>query len=106
MIAHGLGNVPIAESQRNYLVLVLISALSMYAGFAITRIDASLLTPVFPKGVIGFVSAVFLLKFATGGAYLVVGLGGETRNPARTIPMVIVTPPTAAPRVALVMSSL
>jgi APA family basic amino acid/polyamine antiporter len=62
----------------------------MYAGFAMPRIDPSLLTPMFPNGALGFVSAVFLLKFATGGAYLVVGLGGEARNPARTIPMVIV----------------
>jgi APA family basic amino acid/polyamine antiporter len=71
--------------------LVLLSALSIYAGFAIPKIDPELLTPMFPKGIVGFVSAVFLLKFATGGAYLVVGLGGETHNPHRTIPLVIVT---------------
>ncbi|MCP5068943.1 MAG: amino acid permease [bacterium] len=81
----------IASGVQAALVLVLISALAIYAGFAMPRIDASLLTPMFPKGMVGFVSAVFLLKFATGGALLVVGLGGETRNPGRTIPMVIVT---------------
>ncbi|MBW2393772.1 MAG: amino acid permease, partial [Deltaproteobacteria bacterium] len=72
------------------LVLILLSALSVYAGFAMPRIDPELMTPMFPKGLMGFVSAVFLLKFATGGAYLVVGLGGETHDPARTIPLVIV----------------
>jgi APA family basic amino acid/polyamine antiporter len=81
----------IASGVQAALVLVLISALSIYAGFAMPRLDASLLTPMFPKGAVGFVSAVFLLKFATGGAFLVVGLGGETRNPGRTIPLVIVT---------------
>lgn len=81
----------IASDVQRALVLVLISALAIYAGFAIPKIDTALLTPMFPKGVVGFVSAVFLLKFATGGAYLVVGLGGETRNPGRTIPLVIVT---------------
>ena len=73
------------------LVLVLLSALAIYAGFAMPKIDSQLLTPLFPKGLLGFVSAVFLLKFATGGAALVVGLGGETQNPGRTIPLVIVT---------------
>lgn len=81
----------IAAGLQVALVLVLLSALSLYAGFAMPRIDASLLTPAFPKGVVGFLSAVFLLKFATGGAYLLVSLGGETRNPARTIPLVIVS---------------
>ncbi len=80
----------VASSVQVALVLVLLSALALYAGFAMPRVDPSLLTPAFPKGVVGFASAVFLLKFATGGAYLVVGLGGETRNPERTIPLVIV----------------
>jgi APA family basic amino acid/polyamine antiporter len=81
----------IASRVQIVLVLVLLSALSIYAGFAMPRIDPQLLTPMFPKGIMGFVSAVFLLKFATGGAALIVGLGGETHNPARTIPVVIVT---------------
>jgi APA family basic amino acid/polyamine antiporter len=80
----------IASRVQIALVLILLSALSIYAGFAMPRLDPQLLTPMFPKGLIGFVSAVFLLKFATGGAHLVVGLGGETHDPARTIPLVIV----------------
>jgi APA family basic amino acid/polyamine antiporter len=81
----------IASRVQVVLVLVLVSALAVYAGFAMPKIDATLLAPMFPGGLLGFASAVFLLKFATGGAYLVVGLGGETRNPGRTIPLVIVT---------------
>ena len=81
----------IASRVQIALVLVLLSALSIYAGFAMPRIDPQLLTPMFPKGIMGFVTAVFLLKFATGGAALVVGLGGETHNPGRTIPLVILT---------------
>lgn len=80
----------IASRVQVALVLILLSALSVYAGFAMPKIEPSLLTPAFPKGVVGFISAVFLLKFATSGAHLVVGLGGEVENPARTIPMVIV----------------
>jgi APA family basic amino acid/polyamine antiporter len=80
----------IASRVQIALVMILLSALSIYAGFAMPRLDPQLLTPMFPKGLIGFVSAVFLLKFATGGAHLVVGLGGETHDPARTIPLVII----------------
>ncbi|HIG38958.1 MAG TPA: amino acid permease [Gammaproteobacteria bacterium] len=73
------------------LVVVLVSALSVYAGFAIPKIEQGLLTPWLPEGVIGFVTAVFLLKFATGGAYMIVGLSGEMKNPRRVIPIVMTT---------------
>jgi len=33
---------------------------------------------------------VFLLKFATGGAYMIVGLSGEMKDPRRTIPTVMI----------------
>jgi len=81
----------IASKVQILLVLMLISALAIYAGFAIPEIDTAELTPMFPMGIIGFMTAVFLLKFATSGAYMVVGLGGEMHNPHRTIPIVIVS---------------
>ena len=73
------------------LVAILVSALAIYAGFAIPEIEEGLLTPWLPEGVIGFVTAVFLLKFATGGAYMIVGLSGEMKNPRRVIPIVMTT---------------
>jgi len=91
LFAANLFGLKIAAGVQAVLVLVMLSAMALYAGFALPEVDRSLLTPLFPKGPLGFLSAVFLLKFATGGAYLVVGLGGETRNPSRTIPLVMVT---------------
>ena len=79
-----------ASKVQMLLVLVLISALAMYAGFAAPQIDLALLTPAFPKGAVGFITAVFLLKFATSGAYLIVGLSGEMLDPKRTIPVVMI----------------
>jgi APA family basic amino acid/polyamine antiporter len=81
----------IASRVQMFLVLLLISALAVYAGFAMPKIDTSHFSPLFPMGAVGFITAVFLLKFATGGAYMVVGLGGEMHNPHRTIPVVIVS---------------
>ena len=83
------------------LVLLLVSALSLYAGFAAPKMDLSLLTPMFPAGLTGFITAVFLLKFATSGAYMVVGLSGEMLEPRKTIPLVM-TAATVAVLYALV----
>lgn len=81
----------LASKVQIVLVLLLVSALALYAGFAIPKLNAELLTPAFPKGIVGFVTAVFLLKFATGGAYMIVGLSGEMHNPRRTIPVVMIS---------------
>jgi APA family basic amino acid/polyamine antiporter len=69
------------------LVLALASALGLYAGFAMPNIQSELLSPWLPAGAAGFITAVFLLKFATSGAYMIVGLSGEMHNPARVIPL-------------------
>jgi len=79
-----------ASKVQMLLVLILVSALALYAGFAAPKLDSALLSPAFPKGAVGFITAVFLLKFATGGAYLIVGLSGEMHNPKRTIPIVMI----------------
>ncbi|MDC3409608.1 APC family permease [bacterium] len=81
----------LASKVQMFLVLLLMSALAVYAGFAIPQVDTALLTPMFPKGIVGFITAVFLLKFATGGAYLVVGLSGEMMNPRRTVVVVMIS---------------
>jgi len=81
----------IAAGVQSFLVLVLLSALAIYAGFAAPELNPARFEPLFPNGWAGFASAVLLLKFATGGAHLVVGLGGETKDAARTIPRVIVS---------------
>lgn len=78
-----------AAGVQSFLVLVLLSALAIYAGIAIPKVDAANLDPMLPHGVGGFLAAVFLLKFATSGAHLVVGLGGEVENAERTLPRVI-----------------
>ncbi|MDC1322921.1 APC family permease [Pseudomonadales bacterium] len=80
----------LASKVQMFLVLLLMSALAVYAGFAIPQLDTALLTPMFPKGIVGFITAVFLLKFATGGAYLVVGLSGEMMNPRPTVVVVMI----------------
>ena len=90
LCAANLLGLRLASKVQVLLVLLLLSALGLYAGFAMPHVNRELLTPMFPKGIVGFVTAVFLLKFATGGAYMIVGLSGEMHNPRRTIPLVMV----------------
>jgi len=47
------------------------------------------LSPVAPNGIMGFLTAVFVLKFATTGASTIVALGGEMKNPGRNIPLIM-----------------
>ncbi len=89
LFAGNLVGLHLAARLQMLLVLLLASALALYAGFAAPRLDADLLSPAFPNGVVGFLTAVFLLKFATSGAYMIVGLSGEMQEPARTIPRVM-----------------
>ncbi len=80
----------LASRIQMLLVILLVSALALYAGFAVPHLDPARLHPLFPKGLLGFLTAVFLLKFATAGSYTIVALGGEMRNPKRDIPLVMV----------------
>ncbi len=89
-IANLLG-LRIAIGVQMVSVLILISALSIYAGFAVPCLKLENLTPMFPNGAGGFLTATILLTFATGGAMLIVMLGGEMKNPQRDIPLVVVS---------------
>lgn len=91
LFAANLFGLRLASRVQMVLVLLLLSALALYAGFAAPQLNPDLLSPAFPKGIVGFVTAVFLLKFATGGAYMIVGLSGEMHNPRRTIPIVMIS---------------
>lgn len=80
----------IASGTQTVFVLILISALAIYAGFGVPQVQMANLQPWFPMGSVGFITAMSLLLFATGGAVLIVSLGGEMKNPKRDIPLVVV----------------
>lgn len=90
LVIANLFGLKLAASVQMTLVLILLSALAIFAGFAMPQVAAENLSPMLPNGLMGFATAAFLVKFATGGATNIVGLGGEMLNPARDIPRVIV----------------
>ena len=79
----------IASRVQMFLVLIMLSAFALYAGFAAPEMEMRDLSPVAPNGVMGFLTAVFVLKFATTGASTIVSLGGEMKNPGRNIPLIM-----------------
>ncbi|WP_108812136.1 amino acid permease [Sphingorhabdus sp. Alg231-15] len=81
----------LASALQTTLVLIMLSAFAIYIGFAAPDMQVTDLTPIMPNGAMGFLTAVFILKFATTGASTIVSLGGEMKNPRRDIPLVMIS---------------
>ncbi len=84
----GIGS---AAKLQTVMTIVLISALAMFIIYGIPSVNFEAFTAesMFPKGFIGLLTVAGLLTFATGGANVVVNLGGEMKNPGKDIPMAI-----------------
>lgn len=74
------------------MVYVLIGSLLAFTLFGLPRVDASVFcrAAMFPNGPKGFLTAVALLSFATGGATVIVELGGEMKRPQHDIPYTVI----------------
>lgn len=73
--------------------VLMIGGLLLFAGFGLPKVDYGyVLAPenLFMNGGFQFISAVALLSSATSGAQVVAELGGETKNPGKTIPKVMI----------------
>ncbi|MCD7895127.1 MAG: APC family permease [Planctomycetaceae bacterium] len=76
---------------QNLIVVVMVVALGLLAVFGIGKVDPDYLSGnLLPNGYKGLFSAAALLTFATGGAFLIVNLSAEAKNPTRDIPLTIV----------------
>lgn len=76
---------------QNIIVIVMCVALALFAAFGISKIQPGFFGEgFFTGGVMGFLQASALLTFATGGAFIVINLSGESINPTKHIPIVLV----------------
>ena len=76
---------------QNILVVVMCIALGMFAAFGVTRIQPGFFGEGFiTNGPVGLLQAAALLTFATGGAMVIINLSGESKNPTRDIPVVLI----------------
>ena len=79
---------------QNFIVGALVIALLVFTVFGLPKVDWTNLTAPgqwMTAGFNGLISATVLVKFATGGAQVVVNMVDEAKNPTRDIPIVILT---------------
>ena len=79
---------------QKFVVGALIIALIIFTVFGLPKVDWANLTAEgqwMTAGFNGLISAAALLRFATGGAQVVVSMADEAKNPTTDIPIVIVT---------------
>ena len=79
---------------QNFIVAALVIALVVFTVFGLPKVDWANLTAEgqwMTDGFNGLIAATVLVKFATGGAQVVVNMTDEAKNPTRDIPIVILT---------------
>lgn len=76
---------------QNVIVGIMCIALVIFIAFGIGKISPDYFSEGFlPGGVMGIFQASAILLFATNGAFMVVSLSGESKNPTRDIPLAII----------------
>ena len=81
-----LVGISMAAALQAFFVILLFAALLVFGFSGLPQIEAANFTPLFPAGAYGFLLAASILTFTHLGANAVVELGGEIKNPGKTIP--------------------
>jgi len=81
-----LFGISMAAALQAFFVLLLIASLIFFGFSGLGHIEPVNFTPFFPAGAYGFLLAACLLTFTHLGANAVVELGGEIKDPGKTIP--------------------
>ncbi len=71
---------------QGLMVVLLLIALVVFAIMGFPHVDAANFTPFFTGGLGGFAMAASILTFTLVGANAIIELGGEIKNPGKTIP--------------------
>lgn len=71
---------------QGLMVVLLLIALVVFAIMGFPHVDAANFTPFFTGGFSGFAMAASILTFTLVGANAIIELGGEIKNPGKTIP--------------------
>lgn len=75
---------------QNIIVVLMCIALGLLAAFGLGKVQPDFFTEGFTtNGIVGILSASTLLTYAVQGASVVVNLSGESKNPTKDIPRVI-----------------
>lgn len=82
-----------AATAEKLMVVALVAALSIFVFFGIPQVDVAAFRAenLLPNGWRGMVTAAGLLTFATGGSASIAYMGGEIKNPGKTIPVCMIS---------------
>lgn len=77
---------------QNVIVLTLVIALGTFSAFGITKLEPNYFdkSTFMTGGLLGLLRATAQLTFATGGAQVIANLSGESKNPTKDIPKVMI----------------
>ncbi len=76
---------------QNVIIVIMCVALGLLAAFGMPHVTPNYLSEDFmTHGVLGLMQAGSLLTFATGGAFVIINLSAEAKNPTRDIPKAII----------------
>lgn len=80
---------------QSVMVVVLIVSLIMFIVFGVSHVDNfdnyKSVERVMPEGIGAFIAAAYILRYSMIGSEFISELGGETKDPGRNIPRVMVT---------------
>ena len=82
-----------AAKFQNIMVVVLLIALLLFIIYGMPKVDYSVFSQphaLMPHGPIAFMTAISLLTFATSGAQFLSELGGEIKDPGKTLPRAMI----------------
>jgi len=93
--AANLFGIKSAARFQKFMVIVLLVSLIAFIAYGLPLVkdysNYTQMDKVLPSGIGGFISAAFIMRFGLIGSEFVSELGGETRNPGKTIPRVMMT---------------
>ncbi len=81
-----LFGISMAAALQAFFVFLLFAALLLFGFAGLGQVNAANFSPLFTGGAYGFILAAAILTFTHLGANAIVELGGEVKNPGKTIP--------------------
>lgn len=74
---------------QTLMVILFMAVVIAFAVVGVARVDADLLVPVAPNGYAPVLMAAVPAFFSYAGFFMIIDIGGEIRNPSRTIPLAL-----------------
>lgn len=85
-----LFNVKIISKANKYFVYVLLAAMLWFIFEGIPKVDVSRMQGFMANGFSNFLTALIMYMFALDGASVVINMGGEVKDPRKSIPVAII----------------